>query len=253
MRKVLVIGIGTGNPEHVTVQAINALRRVDVVLVVDKGPEKTALADVRREICERYMSGRSYRMVEIADPVRDAAIASYEARVDHWHDQRVLLYEQKLAQEVAGDGTAAILVWGDPSLYDSTLRMLERMIERRRVAFDYEVIPGITSPQALAARHGIALNRVGGAVQLTTGRRLARGVPQEADDVVVMLDGDCAFAQIPSEGLDIYWGAYLGMPQEIAIAGALGECKDDIVRARTAARERHGWIMDSYLLRRRTR
>ena len=30
MRKVFVIGIGTGNPDYVTVQAINALNEVDV-------------------------------------------------------------------------------------------------------------------------------------------------------------------------------------------------------------------------------
>ena len=37
MRKVFVIGIGPGNPDYVTVQAINALNAVDVFFEMDKG------------------------------------------------------------------------------------------------------------------------------------------------------------------------------------------------------------------------
>ena len=51
-------------------------------------------------------------------------------------------------------------MWGDPSLYDSTLRIIERIIARGRVVFEYEVIPGISSIQALVGReliHSIAL------------------------------------------------------------------------------------------------
>ena len=65
-----------------------------------------------------------------------------------------------------------------------------------------------------------------------------------------MLDGEQAFAKIAPEGLEIFWGAYLGTPDEILIAGPLAAVSDEIVRIRAAARERHGWIMDIYLLRR---
>jgi precorrin-6A synthase len=36
MRKVFVVGIGAGNPDYVTVQAINALNEVDVFLIITK-------------------------------------------------------------------------------------------------------------------------------------------------------------------------------------------------------------------------
>ena len=61
MRKVFVIGIGAGNPDYVTVQAINALNEVDVFFVMDKGHEKEDLVRLRREICERYIKNKSYR------------------------------------------------------------------------------------------------------------------------------------------------------------------------------------------------
>ena len=116
--------------------------------------------------------------------------------------------------------------------------------------FVRRVIPGITSLQVLAARHGIALNAVGGPVHLTTGRRLREAAP-DAESVAVLLDGDCAFAGLDPARVTIYWGAYLGMPNEIVIAGPLAEVADRIVAARAEARAEHGWIMDTYLLRRR--
>ncbi|MEY4547494.1 MAG: hypothetical protein RL685_3689 [Pseudomonadota bacterium] len=250
MRKILAIGIGTGNPEHLTVQAIRALNRLDVVLLLDKGSERADLGSLRRELCERYVEQRQLRFVELSDSARDPSAASYTQAVQEWHARRLELYERALAEELGEEECAGILVWGDPSLYDSTLRLLEQMTARARVAFEYEVIPGISSPQVLAARHKIALHRIGGAVQITTGRRLAAGWPTEAEDVVVMLDGDCSFRNLSDPGLQIYWGAYLGSEHELLIAGPLDRCKEEIQRVRSAARAQHGWIMDIYLLRR---
>lgn len=251
MRSLLAIGIGTGNPEHLTLQAVKALGRVDVVFSFDKGEEKAELSALRRELCERHIAPRPYRWVAIPDAPRDPSIAAYDARVDAWHERRLAACETSLANELGEHETGAILVWGDPSLYDSTLRLLERLRARARVAFEYDVIAGISSPQALAARHKLILNRIGGALVVTTGRRLAQSLPREADDIIVMLDGECAFNQVPGEEYDIYWGAYLGTEHELAIAGQLADCRAEIERVRTAARARHGWIMDIYLLRRR--
>ena len=250
MRKIFAIGMGTGNPDHLTVQAIGALRQVDVVFLVDKGSERADLSQIRREICERYIDNRAYRFVEIEDTPRDPKAASYVQGVERWHERRLLDYERAIGEELAQDACAAILVWGDPSLYDSTLRLLELMTRRARVAFEVEVIPGISSPQVLAARHKIALHRVAGAVHITTGRRLAAGLPADAEDVVVMLDGECAFRNLTEPDLEIYWGAYLGTEHELLIAGPLASKKAEIERVRSAARAQHGWIMDTYLLRR---
>jgi precorrin-6A synthase len=251
MKTLLAIGIGTGNPEHLTLQAVHALQRVDVVFSFDKGEEKAELSRLRLELCERFIAPRPHRRVEIPDTPRDAAIDSYGARVEAWHERRLAACEDSLARELREGECGAILVWGDPSLYDSTLRLLQSLQERGRVAFEYEVIAGISSLQALAAAHKLTLNRIGGAVQVTTGRRLAAALPNEADDIVVMLDGQCAFNQVPAAEFDIYWGAYLGMDRELCISGPLEACKHEIERARAAARAEHGWIMDCYLLRRR--
>jgi precorrin-6A synthase len=145
----------------------------------------------------------------------------------------------------------AFLVWGDPALYDSTIRILDAIVARGAVEIDFEVIPGISSVQALAARHRIPLNRIGGPVEITTGRRLTEGFPEHADSVVVMLDANDTYRQVAAEGLDIWWGAYVGTPDEILICGRLEDVAEEIARARAEARAAKGWIMDSYLLRKR--
>lgn len=253
MRTVLIIGIGAGDPEYLTVQAIKALNRADVFFVMDKREETGDLVRMRREICERYIEGHPYRVIEIDDPTRDRVpqnAPGYRASVEAWHTARAAAWEAAIRDEVGEDGVGAFLVWGDPSLYDSTIGIVDRVRTRGTVPIAVEVIPGITSLQALAARHAITLNQVGGAVQITTGRRLAAGMPREADDVAVLLDGDTAFRHVLDEGLDIYWGAYVGTPDELLISGPLAEVAEEIARARTEARSRKGWIMDAYLLRR---
>jgi precorrin-6A synthase len=252
MRRMLLIGIGAGDPQYVTQQAVRALNEVDVFFVMEKGEEKDDLVALRREVCERFIEDESYRIVAVRDPERDRTAAAYASAVDDWRRERAQIWERLICDELEENGVGAILVWGDPSLYDSTLTIIDSILAAGRVGFAVEVIPGISAIAALCARHAIALNRVGEAVHITTGRRLAReGLPHNAPDVVVMLDAHCAFAALRGEDLDVYWGAYLGTPDEILVAGAVDDVADEIVRLRAAARERKGWIMDTYLLRRR--
>ena len=246
MRRLSIIGIGAGNPDHITVQAIKALSSVDVIFLIGKGNDKEDLAQLRKDICARYIA-KPYRIVEAQDPERDRTPANYQTAVTDWHAQRAAIYERMIREELADDQHGAFLVWGDPSLYDSTLRIVDQVAAMKTVRFELDVIPGITSVQALAARHKIALNRIGGPVHITTGRLLANGMP--ADDVVVMLDGDCAFKTVKDSGVDIYWGAYVGTADEILVSGKLQERGPEIEKIRSDARARHGWIMDTYLLR----
>jgi precorrin-6A synthase len=251
MRRLLIIGIGAGDPEQVTVQAIKALNRADVFFVIDKGSAKQDLMLLRQEICERYVPNRSYRMVHAPDPERDRGAAGYRGAVEQWRSQRAELYGRLIRDELADGQCGAFLVWGDPALYDSTIAVIEQVVAAGAGPLEYEVIPGISSVQALAARHRVSLTRVGRPVHLTTGRRLSEeGFPERCDDVVVMLDAGCAFTGVADPGTEIYWGAYLGTKDEILVSGSLAEVAPQIEAARGDARARKGWIMDTYLLRR---
>jgi len=253
VRKIHVIGIGAGDPEQLTLQAVRALRETDVFFVLDKGEVKADLVQLRRDILRTHVPEGTYRVVEARDPERDrsAGGAAYSPAVGDWRSARADIYERLIAEELGEDERGAFLVWGDPALYDSTLGILEEVLARGAVAFDHDVIPSISSVSALAARHRTGLNRVARPVQITTGRRLAEGFPEGVDDVVVMLDAHQAFRAYADQDIDIYWGAYLGTPDEILDSGPLAEAGPRIERLRAEARARKGWIMDTYLLRRR--
>ncbi|MET8409489.1 precorrin-6A synthase (deacetylating) [Streptomyces sp. NPDC005195] len=255
MRKIHVIGIGAGDPDQLTLQAVKALRSTDVFFVLGKGEAKSDLVQLRRDILDAHLPDGAYRLVEARDPDRDRAAdgAAYSPAVGDWRSARADICQRLIAEELGEDESGAFLVWGDPALYDSTLGILEEILDRGAVAFTYDVVPGISSVSALVARHRTGLNRVAGPVQITTGRRLARGFPEGVDDVVVMLDAHQAFQGYADQDIDIYWGAYIGTPDEILVSGPIAEAAPRIERLRAEARERKGWIMDTYLLRRRPR
>jgi precorrin-6A synthase len=249
MRKLLVIGIGAGNPDYITMQAVKALNLVDVFFLMDKGQDKDSLINLRRDICERYITDHDYRFVEAHSPERERGEVDYTSSVEDLNLARQLTFERLINEEMTDEQCAGFLVWGDPALYDSTIRILQAILATGRCVFEFEVIPGITSVQALAARHKVPLNRIGRSIEITTGRRLAAGQVSDADSVVVMLDAQDAYRQVADPQTVIYWGAYLGTPDEMLISGKLEEVADEIERVRKAARLANGWIMDTYLLR----
>ena len=247
MIELALIGIGTGNPDHLTAQAVQAMNNADLILLPRKGGAKSDLIDLRRAICGQVLN-RSVRIVEFDMPVRDAG-ENYAHAVDDWHEAIAAAWRAQITTHLPAGGRLALLVWGDPSLYDSTLRIAERL-KAGGLPMQVRVVPGLTSIQLLTAAHAIPLNPLAGAVTITTGRMLrAHGWPEGANTIVVMLDNGCTFEMLEPQGIAIWWGAYLGMAQETLIHGPLAQVSPRIAATRAELRARHGWIMDVYLMR----
>jgi precorrin-6A synthase len=243
MTTLWLIGIGTGNPDHVTGQAVRALNGADLILLPQKGQAKSDLADLRRQILAQVLTQpvpvAPYEMPQRADQ------DDYLGAVNDWHDTIAQVWAETIAAH-PGVQTVALMVWGDPSLYDSTLRIAARL-----PGVAVKVIPGITSLQALTAAHAIPLNTLAAPVTITTGRQLRdQGWPAGAVTLAVMLDRGGAFMAIDPTGVTIWWGAYVGMAEEVLIHGPLTEVAEEILATRARLRADHGWIMDIYLLRR---
>lgn len=246
-RRIRLIGIGCGHPDQVTGEAARAMSDVDFFIVTDKaGP----LVAARTRILTEH-AGADPQVVEVADPARErdpAATASqhgYGNAVDNWHEARTDAWEHAL---LSHEGDAGLLVWGDPSLYDSTIRIVERVLERGNVHAEIDVIPGISSLQLLAARHRIVLHGVGQPVHVTTGRRLDEAVRQGQTNIVVMLNRSLQ----PLDELGawhIWWGANLGTGDEELSSGNVAAVRGQIESARERAKDSAGWVMDAYLLR----
>jgi precorrin-6A synthase len=244
MTMLSLIGIGTGNPDHLTRQAERAINAADLILIPRKGDTKADLADLRRAILGNVLTAPA-KVVEFDLPTR-ADDDDYIAAVNDWHDAIAAAWTREIARHLPHGGHVALLVWGDPSLYDSTLRIAARLGD-----LTVQVIPGITSLQVLTAAHAIPLNTLAAPVMITTGRQLrTHGWPDGATTLAVMLDAGGAFSALDPNDLHIWWGAYVGMPQQTLIAGPLAAVSQRIITTRAALRAQHGWIMDIYLLRR---
>ena len=238
-----LVGVGTGSPAHVTLEGMQALRDAAVILLPLKGDDKEDLSALRYGILEAAESRAEIRTFDY--PERDPALP-YQQRVSAWHDEIARRWIAAM-EGCTAKGPVALLVWGDPSLYDSTLRIAQRITPLPRL----RVVPGITAIQALTAAHAIPLNTVNGPVRITTGRQVRdTGFAQDDETMVVMLDGECSFRGLDSTDVQIWWGAYLGSDMQVLRSGPLAEVAEDIATTRAELRARHGWIMDTYLLRR---
>jgi precorrin-6A synthase len=242
-----LIGIGCGDPGQLTLAAIRAINAADLVLIPRKGVQKSDLAELRRTICAEVLTNAATRLVEFDLPERDSERDDYKTGVDAWQDAVAAAWAEQIAAHLDRQGRVALLIWGDPSLYDSSLRIARRLDPVPAI----EVVPGITAIQALCAAHALPLNEIGEPFLVTTGRRLReRGWPDGVDTVVVMLDGETSFQSLDPRGLHIWWGAYLGMHEQIILSGPLADVAAQVAETRRSARAGHGWIMDSYILKR---
>jgi len=246
--RVRILGVGMG-PQHVTPEVAAELQSVDYVVAAFKGPDDELLA-LRWEIVEAYTDG-SIDVVAVQDPERDRSTGlddqGYQRAVADWHDARAEAYAEVLRKR---GGTAAFLVFGDPSLYDSTIRVIEK-IQKLGVPVEFDVLPGISAPQLLAARHRIVLHEVGRSVHVTTGRLLQEAVAAGLDNIVAMLNPPPERFDVT--GLDdwsVWWAANLGATGERLIAGRFGDVDLQIAKARAQARAEAGFVMDIYLFRR---
>ncbi len=253
MRKIFLIGVGPGDPDYLTIQAIKAMNRADVFFLFEKpGRGKNQLIDIRKTMLRKYVKGKKHRIVSAQMPDRDRKSAAYESAVADWRDRKRDLMAELIKNNLKRNQTGAFLIWGDPSLYDGSIEMLHSIQAAGELEFDLEIVPGITCIQALTQKHKIPLNRAGESVWITTGRRLnENSAAAGADTVVVLLDQHAALKDFADKDAELYWGAYLGTKDEILLSGRLKDVVARYRKIKTASGRKKGWIMDTYLLRKR--
>jgi len=252
MRTILIVGMGAGDPGFLTLQAIAALQRADVVFLPEKGEGKAGLNAVRLRLLEGAVPAGGYRVVPFDVPERKVGeTPQYKGDIGDWRGGLRAAYRELFTKELEDGQAGAFLVWGDPAIYDGTVGIVREL--QAELGLAVEMLPGISAVQALAAAHRIPLNRVGEAITVTTGRRVAAGDADGLSSFVVMLDSHAGWRRFAGEDADIYWGAYLGTPDQLLMAGKVAEVGEEIARIKREAQEKHGWIMDIYLIRRTER
>ena len=125
------VGVGPGDPELITRKAQRIIAQAAVLAVPDKGSgEKTALT-IAGELAE----GKEILLWAALD-------AAYEANAD------------RVCALLDGGKDVAFLTLGDPTVYSTYLYLHRKVVAR---GYEAEIIPGVPSFCAVAARLGAAL------------------------------------------------------------------------------------------------
>lgn len=212
-RRLLGIGVGPGNPELITVQALNALRSCDTILVPateasgsGAGRAETIVLAACPEVADR--------IVRVPFSMADRTGVS-ERRAAAWQssaDAAVRAFAEGARQV----GFATI---GDPSVY-STFSYLAAGVRAQLPELVVEVLPGITAMQALAAASGTPLvegDEILALVPLKKGIDDLVQVAEVADTCVVYKAGRHLAAlkqQLAERGADAIAGINVGLPGE---------------------------------------
>ncbi|MFI8926926.1 precorrin-2 C(20)-methyltransferase [Streptomyces sp. NPDC053474] len=145
--KLYGVGLGPGDPSLMTLRAVEAITEADVVAYHSARHGRS----IARSIAAKHL--RADHIEEpLVYPVTTETTdhpGGYQGAMDEFYAQAAA----RLAAHLDAGRTVAVLAEGDPLFYGSYMHMHKRLADR----YDTEVIPGVTSVSAAAARLGTPL------------------------------------------------------------------------------------------------
>lgn len=138
------VGVGPGDPELLTLRAYHVLSQVPVIFVPRKSEQSESIA---RSIIGKLAPRKESKIVGLVLPM----LKDREQLAAYWHQaaESIWQYLKK------GEDCAFINV-GDPLLYGTFIHILETL-QQSHPEIEVEVIPGISSINAAAARAVVPL------------------------------------------------------------------------------------------------
>jgi precorrin-2/cobalt-factor-2 C20-methyltransferase len=141
------LGVGPGDPELITVKAMNVLATVPVVAVFSKRGED----GMARRAAAKFINADAALL-----PLHYPYTVELSPRSDEYITAMRSFYDDaaaRIAEVLAGGRDVAVLCEGDPLLYGSYMYVHDRLATK----FRCKVVPGITSFSGCAASAGIPL------------------------------------------------------------------------------------------------
>ena len=143
MLKLFCVGCGPGDPELLTIRALNLIKEADVIFVPTSKLNKPSIA---LSIVEKHLK-KTTEIINLVFPM----IKDRESLKEYWKKNAF-----EIAQKVRSGKKTVYLTVGDPALY-STWIYIHRELKRDYQDIEIEIIPGITSIFAFAAEAKISL------------------------------------------------------------------------------------------------
>jgi len=141
--KLFCVGCGPGDPELLTVRAVNLIKSAEVIFAPTAREGKPSIA---LSVVEKYID-RSTKTINLVFPM----VKDRESLKDYW---------KRNAEEIAGavksGKNVVYLTVGDPALY-STWIYIHRELKKNHKDVEVEIVPGIASMFAIAAKAQISL------------------------------------------------------------------------------------------------
>ncbi len=170
------VGVGPGDPELMTLRAYHVLSRVPVIFV----PRKTAQSEsMARSIVSNLVPGIEPKIVGIVLPM----MRNKEQLQEYWHQAADTIWQYLKKGE---DG--AFVNVGDPLLYGTFIHILETL-QKSHPEIEVEVIPGISSINAAAARTMVPLASDDDNIAIISGSREDKAIRETLEnfDTVIFL------------------------------------------------------------------
>lgn len=144
-----MVGIGPGDPELMTLKAVRILKQVPCIFVPKGREEGTSLA---LSIVQKELSLEGKEIVEAYFPMKKTMGTADTGELDIKWNETVDAVVGRLGRGM----DAAFITIGDPAIYSTFFYLYDRLLELKP-ALHIEIVPGISSINAAAARAGLYL------------------------------------------------------------------------------------------------
>lgn len=231
MPELIGIGVGPGDPELLTVKAVNAIHNADVILCPASKEDRPSIAlSVVSPLIDK---SKNQEIIKLIFPMTK----DREVLEQTWKKNAKIM-----AEVVLSGKNAVYLTVGDPYLY-STWIYMHKEIEKNFPAVKISVIPGIVSLFTFASKVGVSIAEgaekvsiIPSCYDLTTVKEIAKN----SETLVFLKDGRY-FDQV----VDLLKDAGFPSDSIFAIGQDLGT-KDEVIRKLTLGEVNDGTLTTKY-------